>query len=198
MIEFIGPLYNWLQQYTNHYLTHCHLLPTGHSTGTILTSNWTPLYSFKSKSHCDWRSVSQYVLVSNPIWGLWPDIYYCLTVTVLFLGAPSLTRGRVCGLQLLLLLASAVFVRSESIGTHDHILLSQIWDFPFRCLLRLAGSRLRCSTPPPLGLRLYSFKSSVHLYNFSARTPWKTPFSVIKNAYLLSLYLAVDVLLLRA
>jgi hypothetical protein len=30
---------------------------------------------------------------------LWPDIYYCLTVTVLFLffcGAPSLTRGRVC------------------------------------------------------------------------------------------------------
>jgi hypothetical protein len=40
----------------------------------------------KSKSHCDWRSVSQSVsLVSSPIWGSWPDIYYCLTVTVLFL-----------------------------------------------------------------------------------------------------------------
>jgi hypothetical protein len=26
MIEFIGPLCNWLQQFTNHYLTHCHLL----------------------------------------------------------------------------------------------------------------------------------------------------------------------------
>jgi hypothetical protein len=26
MIEFIGPLYNWLQQFTNHYLTHCPLL----------------------------------------------------------------------------------------------------------------------------------------------------------------------------
>jgi hypothetical protein len=40
----------------------------------------------KSKSHCDWRSVSQWVLVSSPIWGSWPDInYYRLTVTVLLL-----------------------------------------------------------------------------------------------------------------
>jgi hypothetical protein len=41
-----------------------------------------------------------------------------------FCGAPSLTRGRVC-----LPLASAVFLGSESLGTRDHILLSQIWDF---------------------------------------------------------------------
>jgi hypothetical protein len=27
MIRYIGPLYNWLQQFTNHYLTRCHLLP---------------------------------------------------------------------------------------------------------------------------------------------------------------------------
>jgi hypothetical protein len=32
------------------------------------------------------------------------------------------------GLQLLLGLASAVFLGSESHGTHDHILLSRIWD----------------------------------------------------------------------
>jgi hypothetical protein len=38
MMELIGPLYNWLQKFTYHYLTHCHLLSTGHSTGTILTS----------------------------------------------------------------------------------------------------------------------------------------------------------------
>jgi hypothetical protein len=45
LIGFIGRLYNWLQQFTNHYLTHCHLLPTGHSTGTVLTSDWTaPLF----------------------------------------------------------------------------------------------------------------------------------------------------------
>jgi hypothetical protein len=37
-----------------------------------------------------------------------------------------LTRGWVCHLQLLLVLASAVILRSESRGTHDYILLSQI------------------------------------------------------------------------
>jgi hypothetical protein len=68
-----------------------------------------------------------------------------------FRGSPSLTRGRVCLLYMLLALASAVFLGSESLGTRDHILLSQIWDFPFRRLLRLAGSRWRYSTPPPHG-----------------------------------------------
>jgi hypothetical protein len=37
----------------------------------------------------------------------------------------------VCCLQLLLALTSAVIFVSESHGTHDHILLSQIRDFPF-------------------------------------------------------------------
>jgi hypothetical protein len=55
-------------------------------------------------------------------------------------GAPSLTRGRVCRFQMLLALASAVILGSESLGTRDHILLSQIRDFTFRRLLRLAGS----------------------------------------------------------
>jgi hypothetical protein len=39
-------------------------------------------------------------------------------------------RGWVCRLQLLLVLASTVILRSESHGTHDHILLSQIRDSP--------------------------------------------------------------------
>jgi hypothetical protein len=69
-------------------------------------------------------------------------------------GTPSLTRGRVCLLYMLLALASAVFLGSEFLGTRDHILLSQIWDFPFRRLLRLAGSRWRYSTPPPHGFWL--------------------------------------------
>jgi hypothetical protein len=42
--------------------------------------------------------------------------------------APSLTRGRVCHLQLLLALASTVILGSESRGIHDHILLSHIRD----------------------------------------------------------------------
>jgi hypothetical protein len=39
-------------------------------------------------------------------------------------------RRWVCHLQLLLVLASAVILRSESRGTHDHILLPQIRDPP--------------------------------------------------------------------
>jgi hypothetical protein len=42
----------------------------------------------------------------------------------------SLTRGWICHLQLLLVLASAVLLRSQSRGTHDHILLFQIRDSP--------------------------------------------------------------------
>jgi hypothetical protein len=42
----------------------------------------------------------------------------------------SLTRGWVCHLQLLLALTSAVILGSESCGTHNHILLSQIRDSP--------------------------------------------------------------------
>jgi hypothetical protein len=64
-------------------------------------------------------------------------------------GAPCLTRGRVSLLYVLLAFASAVFLGSECLGTRDHILQSHIWDFPFRFLLRLAGSRWKHSTPPP-------------------------------------------------
>jgi hypothetical protein len=70
---------------------------------------------------------------------------------VCWCGALSLTRGRVSRLQLLVALASAVIFGSEYRGTRDHILLSQIRDFPFRRLLRLAELRWRYSTPPPHG-----------------------------------------------
>jgi hypothetical protein len=47
----------------------------------------------KTKSHCDWRSVSQSVsrwvsqsvLVLSTIWDLWLDMYYCLIVKALIL-----------------------------------------------------------------------------------------------------------------
>jgi hypothetical protein len=42
----------------------------------------------------------------------------------------SVTRGWVCRFQLLLALASAVILGSKSRGTHYHILLPQIRDFP--------------------------------------------------------------------
>jgi hypothetical protein len=47
---------------------------------------------------------------------------------VCYYGTASLTRRRVCNLQLLLGLASTVFFGSEFRRTHDQILCSQIWD----------------------------------------------------------------------
>jgi hypothetical protein len=49
----------------------------------------------------------------------------------------SLTRGWVCRLRLLLVFATAVILRSESRGTHDYILLSQILD----------SSNMECQVP---------------------------------------------------
>jgi hypothetical protein len=141
-----------------------------------------------SKSHCDWRSAPS---------GAHDQIF--ITVWHLrscFCGAPSLTGGRVCLLYTLLALVSAVFLGSKSLGVHDHILLSQVWDFPLCCLLRLAGSQWRYSTPPP---RRFSRLRTPDCapYNSSELTPRKTPSSVLNNACLLFRYLAMDVLLLR-
>jgi hypothetical protein len=49
-----------------------------------------------------------------------------LQLRICWFGAPSLTRGRVCLLYMLLAFASAIFLWPESLGTRDHILLSQI------------------------------------------------------------------------
>jgi hypothetical protein len=65
--------------------------------------------------------------------------------------APSLARGRVRLLYMLLVLVSVVFLVPESFGNRDNILVYQIWNFPFRRLLQFAGSRWRYSTPPPHG-----------------------------------------------
>jgi hypothetical protein len=106
--------------------------------------------------------------------------YYQILITVRQLrvcwcGTLSLTRERVCRLQFLLVLASAVILGYESRGTRDHILLSKIRDshnlevqvpvfisprnsvaqlqprgtgFPF-LRLQLAGLLWRYSNPPP-------------------------------------------------
>jgi hypothetical protein len=97
--------------------------------------------------------------------GVYDQIFITVSqLRVCCCGALPLTRGPVCRLQLLLTLASALILKSESRGTRDHILLSQIRDFPFCRLLRLAGLRWRYPIPPPrgittsviLGISLYS------------------------------------------
>jgi hypothetical protein len=87
---------------------------------TIYTRLWPIPQKSKSKSHFDWRSVNQLSLGDQIITPLW-QLQSC------FCGAPSLTRGRVCLLYILLAFASVVFLGSKSLGTRDHILLSQIW-----------------------------------------------------------------------
>jgi hypothetical protein len=80
-----------------------------------------------------------------PICGLRPDFFITIwQLRVCWYGALSLTRGRVCRLQLLLALASAIILGSESRGTRIHVLLYQIPNFHFHRLLRLAGLRWRC------------------------------------------------------
>jgi hypothetical protein len=127
--------------------------------------NWTPV---SSQGHIatDGQSVSKSWCQAPS--GAHDQIF--ITVWQLlscFCWAPSLTRERVCHLYMLLALASVVFLRSESLGTRDDILLSQTRDFPFRRLLQLAESRWRYSTSPPHGLcLLYMY---VPFYN-SGRT----------------------------
>jgi hypothetical protein len=96
--------------------------------------------------------------------------------------APSLTRGRVCRLQLQLVLASTVIFGSESRRTRGHSLLSHIWDFPFRRLLRLARSRWRYSTPPPHGSLLQVCQLTLSItHNISARINRKHSSSIFAS-----------------
>jgi hypothetical protein len=87
-----------------------------------------------------------------------------LTVTVLFfVGHPHWREVGSVFYMCCWPLPAQVFLGSESLGIRDHILLSQIWDFPFRRLLRLAGSRWRYSTPPPHGFWLVESESESYV-----------------------------------
>jgi hypothetical protein len=100
-------------------------------------------------------SRSGYLGIMHPF-GAYNQIFVIVSqLRVYWCGALSLTRGRVCRLQWLLATASALVLGSESRGTRDHILVSQIRDFPFRRLLQLAGLRWRYSTPPPHGMQYF-------------------------------------------
>jgi hypothetical protein len=138
-------------------------------------------YPFEVRSQSqllyDWRlTANHFVLATSPLRLTTSNfILQVNTCDYSSYVTSSMTRGWVCRLQLLLVLANAVILRFESRGTHDHILLSQIrlpkpgepdpgiyipqvqsgpvippgTGFPFRRLLRLAGLRWRYSTPPP-------------------------------------------------
>jgi hypothetical protein len=90
----------------------------------------------------EWGSDSQSYFTTgglSPISSSWRQTPWDLRPKIFFQLNPcgykpyatsSLMRGCVCRLQLLLVLASAVILGSESSRTHTHILLSQIRDSP--------------------------------------------------------------------
>jgi hypothetical protein len=88
------------------------------------------IHSFMHLLLYDWRfTANQLVLATSPLRLITSIFFFQINTCdqspyVTF----SLLRGWVRRLQLLLALASAVILRSESHGTHNHILLSQIWD----------------------------------------------------------------------
>jgi hypothetical protein len=100
------------------------------------------------------------------IWGLRQDSYYCQTVSGLLMwGALSDERTG------LFTIAAGPRQHSHSwvrvpLDSWLYFTVSDIRDFPFRRLLRLAGLRWRYSTPPPYGVMS---RSSLHgsLYSYS-------------------------------
>jgi hypothetical protein len=108
----------------------------------------------------DRRSVGSLSWYKAPIRGLWPDFYfrpeYGIRLTVTFL----IPWGALSDEKTGLFFECAAGPCQRSLSrvlvpwACDRTLLSQIWDFPFRRLLRLAGSRWRYSTPPPHGFDL--------------------------------------------
>jgi hypothetical protein len=86
----------------------------------------------ESKLLYDWRfTANQFVLAARPLKLTTSNFIFHLNTCGRspYVTSP-LTRGWVCRLQLLLALTSAFFLRSEFLGAHDHILLSQIGDSP--------------------------------------------------------------------
>jgi hypothetical protein len=153
-------------------------------------SNSTHLFPESESLYDRQFTANQFVLATNPLRLTTNNFTFELNTCG---SSPyvtsSLTRRWVCRLQLLLVLVSAVILKSEFRGTHEHILLSQIRDSPnlegqvnvfispeqggtvispgsgflFRRLLRLARLRWRYSTPPPHGIFISGIRVRVTL-----------------------------------
>jgi hypothetical protein len=118
----------WLQQFTNHCWLDTGIFWPHHSSNPTDFTTLPPLS--ESELLYDWQfTASQFVLVTSPLRLTTSNfIFQPSTCGYSPYVTSSLTRGWVSRLQLLLVLASVVILRSESRGTHDHNLLSQTRD----------------------------------------------------------------------
>jgi hypothetical protein len=95
------------------------------TTRRIISCQLAGKLPFVFKLYYDGRSVGQSVLVPDthlgPTTNFLPFLIIFRLSRVGSCEAPSLTRARVCNLQFLLTLASAIFLRSDSRRTHYHI-----------------------------------------------------------------------------
>jgi hypothetical protein len=120
-------------------------------------------FQSESKLLYDWRfSANQFVLATSPLRLTTSNFIFQLNTCGYSSYVTSfLTTGWVCHLQLLLALASAVILRSESRGAHDHILLPQIRDSPLEDQVPVflnPRNRVTRFYPQALdSLRLFSF-----------------------------------------
>jgi hypothetical protein len=160
-----------------------------------------PFWFSESELLYNWRLTADQLVLAPTPWDPRPVFLFQMSICGYSpYATSSLKRGWICRLQLLLVLASTVILGSESPGTHDHILLSQIrnspnlegqvpylyppgtrrpsyiprhW-VPFRRLLRFVGPLRRYSNPPSYGIlpAVSCLRSS--LYSLGA-DPQKTP-----------------------
>jgi hypothetical protein len=108
-----------------------------------------------------------YLGIKRPF-GAYEQIFItCVTVTVLILwGALSDERTVLS------------FIHAAGPCQRNHILLSQIRNFPFRRLLRLAGSRWRYSITPHTGILAFAVGP---LYVTSRRIEYRTPLPTTRH-----------------
>jgi hypothetical protein len=117
--------------------------------------------------------------VSRPLCGAYDQIVIAVRqLGVCWCGVLSLTTGRVCHLEFLLVLANAVILGSESRETRDHILLPHIRDFPFRRLLRLSCYNVSANRIEVFQQHTYCVLGRFCALNGSL--PWISAFNLLK------------------
>jgi hypothetical protein len=95
-----------------------------------LTLTQTPAESDSKLLYDLQFTANQFILATSPLGLTTSNFFQLNTCSFSPYVISSLTIRWVCRLQLLLDLASSVILRSDSRGTHHHVLLSQIRDSP--------------------------------------------------------------------